>query len=67
MVRVDVVSDRTALFGTVSMLRRRGGSRRVELEVGDQGHRIEIELPPDFARSLRSSIAVLPRRWRLYN
>jgi sulfate transport system ATP-binding protein len=64
---VDVVSDKEgAIPGTVSMLRRHGGSRRVELEIGDQGHRIEIELPPDFSQSLGSPIAVLPRRWRLY-
>jgi len=64
---VDVVSDKDgAIPGTVSMLRRHGGSLRGELEVGDQGHRIEIDLPPDFSQSLRAPIAVLPRRWQLY-
>ena len=64
---VDIVSDKDgAIPGTVSMLRRHGGSLRVELEIGDLGHRIEIELPPDFSQSLRTPIAVLPRRWQLY-
>ena len=64
---VDVISDNDgAIPGTVSMLRRHGGSLRVELEIGDQGHRIEIELPQDFSRDLRAQIAVLPRRWQLY-
>jgi sulfate transport system ATP-binding protein len=64
---VDVVSDKDgAIPGTVSMLRRHGGSRRVELEIGDQGYCIEIELPPDFSQNLGSPIAVLPRRWRLF-
>jgi len=64
---VDVVRDEPgAIPGVVSMLRRHGGSRRVELEVGDRRDRIEIELPPDFSQGLKSRIAVLPRRWRLY-
>ena len=64
---VDVVNGKDgAIPGTVSMLRRHGGSLRVELEIGDEGHRIEIELPPDFSQGLRAPIAVLPRRWQLY-
>jgi sulfate transport system ATP-binding protein len=64
---VDIIRDKAgAISGTVAMLRRHGGSRRVELEVGDQGRRIEIELPPDFGQGLGSPIGVLPRRWRLY-
>jgi sulfate transport system ATP-binding protein len=64
---VEVVHDEPGgIAGVISMHRRHGGSRRVELEVGDRGDRIEIELPPDFSPSLRSRVAVLPRRWRLY-
>jgi sulfate transport system ATP-binding protein len=65
---VDIVSNSAgAIFGTVSALRRHGGSRRVELEVGDQGHCIEIELPPDFNQNVGSTLAVRPRRWQLYS
>ena len=64
---VDVVGDEPgAIPGVVSMLRRHGGSRRVELEVEGRRAPIEVELPPDFNQSLNSRIAVIPRRWRLY-
>jgi sulfate transport system ATP-binding protein len=38
----------------------------VELEVGAERNRIEIELPADFSLNLASPIAFLPRRYRLY-
>ncbi|MGH6865487.1 MAG: sulfate/molybdate ABC transporter ATP-binding protein [Methyloceanibacter sp.] len=64
---VDVVDDELgAISGVVSTFRRHGGSRRVELEVGDGGDRIEVELPPDSSQAINSRIAVVPRRWRLY-
>ncbi|MCC6982127.1 MAG: sulfate/molybdate ABC transporter ATP-binding protein [Bauldia sp.] len=55
-----------AIPGVVSLIRRHGGSRRVDLEVGARRDRIEIELPADFNRGTSSRIAVRPRRWRLY-
>jgi len=64
---VEVVRNEPgAIPGVVSTLRRHGGSRRVELEVGERRDRIEIERPPDFSQSLKSRVAVMPRRWRLY-
>jgi sulfate transport system ATP-binding protein len=64
---VEVVeSGPGAIPGVVSLIRRHGGSRRVDLEVGARRDRIEIELPADFNRSTSSRIAVRPRRWRLY-
>lgn len=64
---VDVVGDEPgAIPGIVSMVRRHGGSRRVELEIGGRRDRIEVELPPDSSQSLKTKIAVIPRRWRLY-
>jgi sulfate transport system ATP-binding protein len=64
---VEVGSDLPgAIIGVVSALRRHGGSRRADVEIGERGDRIEIELPPDSNQSLKGRIAVLPRRWRLY-
>ena len=55
-----------AIPGVVSVLRRHGGSRRVDLEVEGRHERIEIELPADYSLSLSGRIAVLPRHYRLY-
>jgi sulfate/thiosulfate transport system ATP-binding protein len=64
---VDVVDFATgAIPGVVALLRRHGGARRVDIEIGGRGDRIEIELPADFRRNVCGPIAVLPRRWRLY-
>ncbi len=64
---VEVVeSGPGAIPGVVSVIRRHGGSRRIDLEVGARRDRIEIELPADFNRSTSSRITVRPKRWRLY-
>ncbi len=64
---VDVVGNKPgSIAGVVTVLRRHGGSRRIELEIGGRRDRIEIELPADIEQSLKSRVAVLPRRWRLY-
>jgi sulfate transport system ATP-binding protein len=64
---VEVVeSGPGAIPGVVAVVRRHGGSRRIDLEVGARRDRIEIELPADFNRSTSSRITVRPRRWRLY-
>ena len=64
---VDVVDNASgAIVGQVCVLRRHAGLRRVELEVGAERNRIEIELPADFSLNLASPIAFLPRRYRLY-
>jgi len=64
---VDVVDNVSgAIVGEVTVLRRHAGLRRVDLEVGAQRHRIEIELPADFSLNLASPVAFLPRRYRLY-
>jgi sulfate transport system ATP-binding protein len=55
-----------AIEGVVSVLRRHGGARRLDVEIGGRGDRIEIELPADYSRNVRDRISVLPRRWRLY-
>jgi sulfate transport system ATP-binding protein len=64
---VEVGSELSgAIPGVISMMRRHGGARRLDLEVGGAGGRIEIELPPQFEGGVRGRIAVRPRRWRLY-
>jgi sulfate transport system ATP-binding protein len=64
---VEVGSEGTgAIQGVISTMRRHGGARRLDVEVGREGHRIEIELPSKFEGSVKGRIAVLPRRWRLY-
>jgi sulfate transport system ATP-binding protein len=64
---VEVGSDLSgAIPGVISMMRRHAGARRLDVEVGRAGDRIEIELPPQFEGGVRGRIAVLPRRWRLY-
>ena len=55
-----------AIPGVVQGLRRHGGARRVDLEVGGRGDRVEIELPADYSLNLSGRVAVLPRRYRLY-
>jgi len=63
---VDLVSKaRNGIAGTVTTIRRHGGSRRFELEIDEGRERIEVELP-ESDLSLQSSVAVLPRRWRVY-
>ena len=56
---------RGAIPGTVSFLRRQGGSRRLDLEVNGNGDRIEIEVPANFD-AMFGEVAVLPRRFRVY-
>ena len=63
---VEVKRDtRGAIPGTVSFLRRQGGSRRLDLEVNGNGDRIEIEVPAHFD-ALFGEVAILPRRFRVY-
>jgi sulfate transport system ATP-binding protein len=55
-----------AIAGEVRVLRRHAGLRRVELEVGAERNRIEIELPADMSLNFAGKVAFLPRRYRLY-
>jgi sulfate transport system ATP-binding protein len=55
-----------ALEGVVTMVRRNGGGRRVEICVGKDRHRVEIEVPAELSPEMGSRLAVRPRRWRLF-
>jgi sulfate transport system ATP-binding protein len=54
------------IAGTVAASRRVAGTRRVELEIGGQRQRVEIELPVDHPAAQKSRVAFRPRRWKLF-
>lgn len=54
------------IAGTVAASRRVAGSRRVELELGGERQRVEIELPVDHPAASRSRLAFRPRRWAIF-
>jgi sulfate transport system ATP-binding protein len=63
---VDLVEEGAALAGVVVASRRVGGTRRVELEIGGESQRVEIDLPFDHPAGHKTRIAFRPRRWRLF-
>ncbi|RRI07049.1 sulfate/molybdate ABC transporter ATP-binding protein [Mesorhizobium tamadayense] len=54
------------IAGTVAASRRVASTRRVELEVGGERQRVEIELPVDHPAAQKSRVAFRPRRWKLF-
>ncbi|KUM26052.1 sulfate ABC transporter ATP-binding protein [Mesorhizobium loti] len=54
------------IAGTVAASRRVAGTRRVELEVGGERQRVEIELPVDHPAAQKSRVAFRPHRWKLF-
>ena len=63
---VELVPEGAALAGVVAASRRVGGTRRVELEIGGETSRVEIDLPFDHPAGEKSRIAFKPKRWKLY-
>jgi sulfate transport system ATP-binding protein len=63
---VELVEDGAALAGVVATTRRVGGTRRVELEIGGNPGRVEIDLPFDHPAGEKSRIAFRPKRWRVF-
>ncbi|MGV3491042.1 MAG: sulfate/molybdate ABC transporter ATP-binding protein [Devosia sp.] len=63
---VELVEDGAALAGVVVASRRVGGTRRVELEIGGNPERVEIDLPFDHPAGEKSRIAFRPKRWRVF-
>jgi sulfate transport system ATP-binding protein len=64
---VELINDGPALAGVVAASRRVGGTRRVELEIGGETARIEIDLPFDHPAGEKTRIAFRPKRWRLFS
>ena len=63
---VELVDDGAALAGVVAASRRVGGTRRVELEIGGDKERVEIDLPFDHPAGERTRIAFRPKRFQLF-
>ncbi|MBZ9657816.1 sulfate/molybdate ABC transporter ATP-binding protein [Mesorhizobium sp. ESP-6-4] len=64
---VDLVDGCSGcIAGTVAASRRVAGTRRVELEIGGERQRVEIELPVDHPAAQKSRVAFRPRRWKLF-
>ncbi len=65
--QVEVVEDcGGCIAGRVIAQRRLAGVKRVELEVGGDRVRVEIELPLGHPALARSGVAFRPRSWKLY-
>jgi hypothetical protein len=45
---------------------RHGPTRRLAIEVGLRGHRIEIDVAADTAPKKGNRVVILPHRWRLF-
>ena len=54
------------IAGTVASSRRVAGTRRLELEVGGERRRVEIEVPIENLTESASRIAFRPKRWALF-
>jgi sulfate/thiosulfate transport system ATP-binding protein len=52
--------------GAVTAVRRHGAMRRLELAIGENGVRVEIDAQPDFPVQPAGRLAFLPTKWRLY-
>jgi len=55
-----------AITGIVAAERRHGATRRLDIEVGEGRHRIEIDIPADSTFGRGEAIALRPMRWRLF-
>jgi len=54
------------IAGTVAAGRRVAGTRRVELEIGGEQHRVEIEIPVENPAAARSRVAFRPKKWKVF-
>jgi sulfate transport system ATP-binding protein len=54
------------IAGTVANSRRVAGTRRVELEIGGNREKVEIELPIDHQAASKSRVAFRPKKWKLF-
>ncbi len=54
------------IAGTVAASRRVAGTRRVELEIGGERQRVEIELPIGHPAAQQSRVAFRPKRYKVF-
>ena len=52
--------------GTVTAVRRHGSMRRLELAIGNNGTRVEIDARPDFYVRPGGVVSFMPTRWHLF-
>ena len=62
---IELVQSGPAFRGSITGSRRVGGTRRVELALGN-GHHAEIDLPFDHPALAQGQIAFRPLRWQLF-
>ncbi|MCX5495075.1 sulfate/molybdate ABC transporter ATP-binding protein [Kaistia dalseonensis] len=55
-----------AISGQIIAERRHGARRRLELHVGAEAHRAEIDVPADQGRQIGSQVAFRPNHWRIF-
>ncbi len=58
--------DGGCIVGTVAASRRVAGTRHVELEVGGDRQRVELEIPTSHPASDKTRIAFRPKKWKLF-
>jgi sulfate/thiosulfate transport system ATP-binding protein len=54
------------IAGTVAASRRVAGTRRVELEIGGERQRVEIEIPTSHPASEKTRITFRPKNWKVF-
>lgn len=54
------------ICGTMTAIRRVAGARLVELDVGDGGQRVEIEIPGSHPDCERATITFRPKNWKVF-
>jgi sulfate/thiosulfate transport system ATP-binding protein len=63
---IELIEGGGCIAGTVAASRRVAGTRHVELEIGGQRQRVEIEIPTSHPASSKSRIAFKPKKWKLF-
>ena len=56
----------SGITGTVAASRRVAGTRHVELEIGPERQRVELEIPTFYPASEKTRIAFRPKKWKLF-
>lgn len=60
------IHENSRIIGQVTASRRAAGNRRIEVSLGREGARVEIELPAEHPAATRTRLAFKPRRWKLF-
>jgi len=63
---IELLDGAGGIVGTVVASRRVAGTRRVELEVGGDRQRVELEIPASHPAAERTRIAFRPTKWKVF-